>query len=166
MKFESESQVYELVRSGEVAAKVASLNSRFVGKKVLMLVKENEAGVEFVATENMSSMKHFANFMDVSVGDEGACVFFQGEVQNPEDLPYDLEENEVALVLYDGYGMAGPFEDILDVTSHIEHFLFSMIGAYIEKFSVIIGRELSPKAKENLIRKICAKENFGDIIIG
>lgn len=137
----------------KVATTVKELRE-FEGEQVyLLLFNTDNVQVEYAAA--ISIVKIIAYIRSHNLYSRiniEKSMLLRGYVYLAEELPYDLEVDDIAYVIADDYDFVD-FGDMQSCTEYIEEQLNSLYED-IDNFVVIIGSELSIKQQHRIIKRI------------
>lgn len=136
---------------GDVATSVNDLY-KFQGKVLSVLLHDNDTDLSLVACDRVYDLAFYAVESRVlpSYTHEDSLELLRVKVINPANLPYELNYDEEAFVIYDGWEYT-VFYNMEDVVDYIESTFRIYARVDIEKdFIVLIGRE-QPKSMFNLL---------------
>jgi len=137
----------------KVATTVKELRE-FEGEQVyLLLFNTDNVRVEYAAATSI--VKIIAYIRSHNLHSEISIeksMLLRGYVYLAEELPYDLEVDDIAYVIADDYDFVD-FGDMQSCTEYIEEQLNSLYED-IDNFVVIIGSELSMKQQHRIIKRI------------
>lgn len=142
---------YEFV--DKVAVTISELRS-FEGREVYFLIFDvNNIKIEYVsALSIMKIISYIRSHNLFSKIDIKKTMLIRGYVYLAEELPYDLDTDDIAYVIADDYDFID-FGNMDMCTEYIEEQL-NTLHEDIENFAVIIGNELSTEQQHKIIKRI------------
>jgi len=137
----------------KVATNIRELRE-FDGEEVyFLLFNIKNVKIEYAAATSIISILSYIRSYNLQseISVENSMIL-RGYVHLAEELPYELDIDEVAYVIADDYDFAD-FEDMKACTDYIEEQLDSLYED-IDNFVVIVGNELSVKQQHRIINRI------------
>lgn len=125
---------------------------QLVGYTLSVLMYDTGIDIEVVACEMLQDMSYYASRVKVfsKSSDRSKFILIRAEIIDPNILPFELESNEEAFVIYDHWDF-GRFTSAFSASKNIEQTFNTYGGADIDKdFLVMIGKEL-PKGVLDLM---------------
>jgi len=137
----------------KVATTVHALRE-FEGEEVYFLLFDvTDSIIEYVAsTTILNIIKYVRSHNLQSRLSLTKTMLLRGYAYKAEELPYDLDMDEVAYVIADDYDFAD-FETMDGCVGYIEEQMQSL-NEDIENFAVLIGSELSTTQQHRIIERI------------
>jgi len=144
---------------GKVEDAVFELNDLddHMGENLFALIYDEGASTILIAADSLKDLPFWASYYDYpSIPpdvDEDKLMVVSLEVENPQDLPYELTRWQKIAVVCDDWEFA-IFDDMQKATEEIEFLLKTRAEVEIEDFIVFSYIELIPSMKVQMMERI------------
>ena len=127
----------------------------FMGRRAFVALYDTGYDITATACEKIYDLPFYTavdNKTPNDVGEE-ALILFSGTVLDPENLPYELDVREEALVIYDEWDFAR-FDDMESVVGKVESTFETFNESSINDFVILSGTELLFAQKLIFMRRV------------
>lgn len=128
---------------------------KFLGQKVTIALSDNQLDIAICVCKDAYDLPYFAskNKGFPSTLNSYNFVIASAVVLDPENLPYEIENDEEIFIIYDGWDFTR-YNTMEAAVLNIEYVLARYINSEIDDFTILVCKEFGKIAFDSFVNRI------------
>jgi len=145
-----------LTHEHEVIKSCEDMNDYQGEERIVLIIPDEDSDLTIVACETINDIAYYVAqdklIKDPDIGPD-EWILLRADIQDPEDLPYEMERGNCVFVIYDD-AVLFRGDTMQEAVNYIEGTFKMGWPVDISDFAVLSALELRHKIKERLVRLI------------